>query len=114
MTLFNREKFFDAHEVWEGLWHEVRDTDRSFLQALIQVAAALYHHQCDNLRGMASQLQKAAGKLALYPSTHRGVRNGRLLQDLQPWLAAVAEEGHSIPRTLSYPRILTDESRSPS
>lgn len=108
VDLFNREKFFEAHEVWEDLWHEVRDTDRSFLQALIQVAAAFYHHQSDNLRGMASQLHKAAGKLVQYPATHRGVRNDLLQAALRRWIEAEA----GTLRTLSYPRLTTDETRS--
>jgi hypothetical protein len=110
---FNREEFFEAHEVWEDLWHEVRDADRSFLQALIQVAAGMYHHQCDNPRGMASQLRKAGDKLSRYPSAHRGIDVGRLLTDLHRWTEEGREYGPELGRQ-PYPRITTDSKTSPS
>ncbi len=110
---FNREEFFEAHEVWEDLWHEVRDDDRSFLQALIQVAAGFYHHQCDNPRGSASQLRKAGDKLSRYPSTHRGILVGILLADLQRWAEEGREGAQAVGRS-AYPRITTETMTSPS
>jgi predicted metal-dependent hydrolase len=109
---FNREQFFEAHEVWEDLWHEVRDTDRSLLQALIQVAAGFYHDQCDNPRGMASQLRKAGEKLSRYPAIHRGIRVGDLLADVQRWEVDRRERGSALGRP-PYPRITID-TKSPS
>ncbi len=110
---FNRQEFFEAHEVWEDLWREVRDVDRIFLQALIQVAAGLYHHQHDNRRGMASQLRKAGEKLASYPAVHRGIRAGQLLADLKRW---ADEELDRRPEDGSrpYPRITNDTTNSTS
>ncbi|MCU0454002.1 MAG: DUF309 domain-containing protein [Bacteroidetes bacterium] len=110
---FNREEFFEAHEVWEDLWHEVRDADRSLLQALIQVAAGFYHHQCDNPRGTASQLRKAGEKLTLYPVVHRGIQVGTLLAGVRAWIGERGEAGPTLGRT-SYPRITIDSTFSPS
>jgi predicted metal-dependent hydrolase len=40
---FDRGEFFEAHEVWEELWKVATDpTERTFLQGLIQVAAAFH------------------------------------------------------------------------
>lgn len=110
---FNREEFFEAHEVWEDLWHEVRDADRSFLQALIQLAAGFYHHQCDNPRGMASQLRKAGDKLSRYPTVHRGIKVSSLLADLQIWTEERRGDAPALGRQ-PYPRITTDPMTSPS
>jgi hypothetical protein len=42
-TLFDAGAFFEAHEAWEEQWRvEIDETQRRFLQGLIQVAAA-YH-----------------------------------------------------------------------
>ena len=48
---FNRGEFFDAHEVWEGLWMECPAADRRFVQSLIQAAVALYHWERGNRTG---------------------------------------------------------------
>jgi uncharacterized protein len=53
LDLFNRGEFFDAHEVWEDLWHERGPADRRFYQALIQAAVSLYHFGRGNLTGAA-------------------------------------------------------------
>lgn len=60
---FNRRRFFEAHEVWEDLWHGYRDIDRSFLQGLIQIAAGCYHLQTGNRRGVLSLIEKGVAKL---------------------------------------------------
>jgi uncharacterized protein len=51
IELFNLREFFDAHEVWEDLWHECGSADRRFYQALIQAAVAAYHWQRGNAAG---------------------------------------------------------------
>jgi hypothetical protein len=43
VVLFNEARYFDAHEVWEELWHDCPAADRRFVQSLIQAAVSLYH-----------------------------------------------------------------------
>lgn len=73
LEVFNSRDFFEAHEVWEDLWHGYRESDRTFLQGLIQLAAGLYHLDCGNMRGARSQLSKGLQKLEPYHPQHRGV-----------------------------------------
>ena len=42
ILFFNEGDYFEAHEVWEALWHKVghHTTQGRFLKALIQLAAA--------------------------------------------------------------------------
>ena len=40
--LFNRGRFFDAHEAWERLWMHAHGPTRLFLQGLIQIAAGCH------------------------------------------------------------------------
>ena len=51
IELFNRGEFFEAHEVWEDLWHACASADRRFYQALIQAAVAAYHWGRGNAAG---------------------------------------------------------------
>lgn len=48
---FNAQEFFEAHEVWEDLWHEASGARHAYLQGLIQIAAALHHSLNQNYRG---------------------------------------------------------------
>jgi len=51
IELFNRGEYFDAHEVWEDLWHDTGGPDRRFYQGLIQAAVAVYHAGNGNVPG---------------------------------------------------------------
>lgn len=48
---FNRHEFYDAHEIWEELWHEPIGEAKNFVQGLIQFATALHHFEARNLKG---------------------------------------------------------------
>ena len=48
---FNRREFFDAHEIWEDLWHEEHGESKNFIQGLIQFATALHHYEAQNFKG---------------------------------------------------------------
>ena len=57
---WNDARFFEAHEVLEGLWMRTRD---EFQRGLIQLAAALYHIQRDNLKGARTMCDRALPRL---------------------------------------------------
>jgi hypothetical protein len=73
LTEFNAGRYFEAHDIWEELWHALRGPDRRFLQALIHLAVGAYHHEDNNVKGAQSQRQKALAKLNPYPDLHWGV-----------------------------------------
>ena len=54
IRLFNEHEFFEAHEVWEDIWHEAYGTKYEFYQGLIQCAVALEHYRRSNPRGVVS------------------------------------------------------------
>lgn len=43
--LFNNEKYWKTHEVLEGVWKHTQGDERSLLNGIILVAAALVHYQ---------------------------------------------------------------------
>jgi predicted metal-dependent hydrolase len=73
IKLFNREDFFEAHEVWEELWHETYGANRDFFQGLIQVASAMHHLQIGNMRGARILYGSGIELLAPYGSRHMGL-----------------------------------------
>jgi uncharacterized protein len=97
IALFNLGKFFEAHEVWEESWLTALEPDKSFLQGLIQVAAALHHHGRGNMRGLRSLLAAGLAKLDPFPEAHRGIALGNLRDDVRKWLDGGADS-RALPR----------------
>jgi hypothetical protein len=72
--------YFEAHDLWEEFWQELRGPDRVFVQALIHLAVGTYHYENGNMNGARSQLRKATTKLAKYPAGHWGVTTDNWLR----------------------------------
>lgn len=85
--------YFEAHDLWEEFWQELRGPDRVFVQALIHLAVGTYHHENGNIKGAHSQLGKAATKLSKYPPGHWGVTT----DDWLAWIGGVLA-GHEVER----------------
>jgi predicted metal-dependent hydrolase len=79
--------FFEAHDLWEEFWQELRGPDRVFVQALIHLAVGTYHHENGNMNGARSQLTKAVTKLSKYPAGHWGVGTSEWLRWAEDVLA---------------------------
>ena len=59
LELFNREFYFECHDVWEEIWGDAKGKNKIFYQALIMSAVSLYHFGNENLVGALSCYQKA-------------------------------------------------------
>ena len=57
---FNRQEFFDCHEVLEEVWLAEPPEEKPFYQGLIQVAAAFHHYQRGNRRGSIPKQRNSA------------------------------------------------------
>jgi uncharacterized protein len=90
IELFNEGRFWDAHEAWEEAWMPDRKgPDAGFFKGLIQVAAGCYHYRRRNRRGTVNKWRSGAGYLRAYPSSHRGVAIGALVESVDALLAAM-------------------------
>lgn len=65
LDCFEDQQFFEAHEVWESLWHGIPKAhpERIIVQGLIQLAVSLEHWRRGNPRGARGQWEKARAKL---------------------------------------------------
>lgn len=70
VQLFNREEFWESHEVLEDPWRELGS---DFYQGLILYASAFVHAQRGNRHGIIAQLAKAEERLAPYRPAYLGV-----------------------------------------
>ncbi len=82
---FNAGRFFEAHEVWEELWLAAPEPEKTFLQGLIQIAAAFHHHGRGNARGRQSLLAAGIAKLAGCPDDFRGIAIAKLRDEVEAW-----------------------------
>lgn len=106
---FNSGRYFEAHEVLEDLWHEYRETDRTFIQGLIQISAGFYHFQCANWKGAASQLSKGIKKLEPYQPEHLGIELDGFLAQIRLCLQGTSDllDGKSLdPNSVVIPKLI--------
>ena len=61
--LFNNEKYWKTHEVLEGVWKHTQGYERSLLNGIILVAAALVHYQKGEHAICISIMKRALDKL---------------------------------------------------
>ena len=79
----NEGYFFEAHETWEALWLRSPWPVRSFLQGIIQVAAAFVHLMRHEYPGTIRLLKAALDKLEAFPHDYQGIDAGRLVSDVR-------------------------------
>jgi len=63
IDLFNQERFWEAHEALEEIWHPAKGVERDIIQGLILTAAALVHYQKNEQSVCVSILGRAREKL---------------------------------------------------
>ena len=66
-------RYFEAHEELEEAWRAAPAEERDFFQGLVHVAVAWYQAGRGRPVATASQLEKAARRLAPFVPEHRGV-----------------------------------------
>jgi uncharacterized protein len=89
---FNARQFFDAHESWEEIWLSSPEPNKTFLQGIIQVAAAFHHHAYGNLRGTRSLLEAGLRRLGPFPPHHHGIALEPLREAARDWVATLASD----------------------
>jgi predicted metal-dependent hydrolase len=99
---FNTGRFFEAHETWEEIWLASAEPERTFLQGIIQIAAAFHHYSRANTRGARSLLEAGLRRLAPFPAVYRGIALDPLRASAASWAAALSAD-ESVPE--NPPRI---------
>ncbi len=104
LRCYRAESFFAAHEHWEVVWLELQEPEKTFLQGVIQVSAALHHFQQGNLEGTASLLRAALRRLDPHSPKFGGISVSPLCEEIREWLKAL--EDRSSRPDLPFPHIL--------
>ncbi len=97
---FNRQSFFEAHEVLEVLWLNQRGGPRdSFYKGLIQLAGAFVHVQKNRPQPAAALFQLARDNLSRYRPSQDRLNITELLARIDEWLLLL-KEGRQSPLCL--------------
>lgn len=102
IELFNKQKFFEAHEVLEEEWHKVGRHD-DFYKGLIQMAAAFVHIQKRNVHGAQGLFRTSRQYLSSYMPQHQGLDLKRLLGEIQVIESSLYPENDLVGELISYP-----------
>jgi predicted metal-dependent hydrolase len=85
---FNRQEFYEAHDVLEELWLADRHgPSGNFYKGLIQLAGAFVHLQKERLRPSAALFKLARTNLSQYPKVQEQLDLGMVLVLIETWLA---------------------------
>lgn len=94
---FNRQLFFEAHEVLEDLWLPGRHgPNGNFYKALIQLAGAFVHLQKNRLRPSAALLRLALANLEPYPARHEQLNLAAVQLLILGWLVQLEKGGFCV------------------
>jgi uncharacterized protein len=105
IALFNKEDFFEAHEVWEALWHDTHGEAKDFIQGLIQVTSAFHHFQQGNMRGARILHDSGLQLLAPYGNFYMGLDLKDLKQRFDQSLKEILEAPFENLKGRGYPGI---------
>jgi len=95
--LFNRQKFYEAHDVLEDLWLPDRNgANGNFYKGLIQLAGAFVHLQKGRLRHAAALFKLAQTNLQKYPRSHEHLDVAAVLQLIANWLRQLESQDFKI------------------
>ncbi len=84
---FNRQLFYEAHDVLEELWLAQGRTgsNYAFYKGLIQLAGAFVHLQKNRLRPSVALFNLAETNLRQYPESHERLDVVRVLSLIRDW-----------------------------
>lgn len=75
---FNDEKYWNAHEILEGVWKQASGNERKVLNGIILAAAAFVHDEKDEQEICISILKRALAKLEGSRGSYHGIDIDRL------------------------------------
>jgi uncharacterized protein len=100
IDLFDRGRFFEAHEAWEEIWRSTTPEPKGLFQGLIQVAAALHQHlDLQRTEGPRRTLAKARRNLEPFAPEALGLNLADLLAQVGRWEAWL-ERRDGVPPTV--------------
>ena len=83
LVLFNEKYFWECHEVLEDIWMTKTPPLKTFIQGIIQAAAAFYHVLNENPRGVLKLSGDSLAKLKPFMPSYEDMEVAFLVERLQ-------------------------------
>lgn len=90
---FNQGQFYACHDTLEALWIEAAEPDKTFYQAVLQIAVGIYHLSNSNWRGAVILLGEGINRLQRYLPTYAEIDVDELLEQSLDLLTALQQAG---------------------
>lgn len=81
--LFNAERYWECHEVLEGIWRQRQGEEKRLLQGVILVCAAFVHHQKQEEAVAVSVLKRSLPLLGTTRGEVAGIDLSKLRREVQ-------------------------------
>ena len=75
---FNSERFWEAHEAWEGAWKQCLGDEKSLVQGIILVAVAFAHSQKNDKDIGINMFDRALEKMGDFVGIYQNIDVGRI------------------------------------
>jgi hypothetical protein len=95
-SLFNAERYWEGHEVLEGMWRNLKGEDKSYVQGIILVCAAYVHHQKGENDVATGVLRRAVKQLVYDKVDYKGIDTAELRRKVE----AILQTGVFAPFTI--------------
>ena len=63
LNLFNKHKWYEAHDAFEEIWNSVDGDERQVIQGILQVSVSQFHLSKGNLNGATILLGEGLGRI---------------------------------------------------
>ncbi|HXW37076.1 MAG TPA: DUF309 domain-containing protein [Nitrososphaerales archaeon] len=84
---FNRERFWESHEVFESLWRTISGEEKSYIQGIILVCAAFVHEQKGERKVAMGIFRRARRQLDYSRAEYHGISVSNLANKVDETLA---------------------------
>jgi len=82
-NLFNAERYWECHEILEGLWRQKGGDEKRLLQGMILICAAFVHHQKGEETVALGVLRRGVNQLEFHQQMYREIDVNRLKDNVQ-------------------------------
>ncbi len=115
---FNSGNFYEAHDLFEDLWHECDEPKRRWIHGIVQISVAMHHHSTGNLNGSLLLLAEGISRMRRAQISPIGFKEGEFLEPCQDILKLLQtnlkDSNYSLgmrpdkPQEISFPLILIE------
>ena len=73
LDLFNKQKWYEAHDAFEDIWNTLNGDERQIIQGILQVSVSQFHLKRGNLNGATILLGEGLGRIKTRTHINLGI-----------------------------------------